>query len=443
MPVLYAKHEGVPLPISRQSLTGRNVDRALLLLEKRGWSFVVLGGCEMAAMILFRRAKFLHVLIWCVVLSGCQSFSQTAGQHAQPEILSPCAQIEPHIDMRDRIETLRAIAQAFDLGCYETVLTYGSQAQTDYRLKTFSVLRETSNIFLPDGTFTDYVMESYERGFLTVLLAASYYHLGNPEAAKVELRRLDHEIFTPLYNYGEDPVNLLFSAVLWEVLHEPEEARVDWNLLQRQDDLAEEIRTFARQRFARMNENEDISGKWTIAAVGNFPDIDWDVNFVKADSGYFSVKPRQSFPAPCASESGVRISTASWFDKIAVRHRYSYHPLLHVQTWLRLPVGVVYSITTFASGAGIAVGGCALDAAGNGNGSLCELAIIGGVALMQQSPKVLHFMLRPDLRHWDNVPASFVFTTAPNLKDEPCFTSVPDQEQGDTTTFFRQELDPN
>jgi len=396
----------------------------------------------MAEMILSRRTTLLHVLICCVMLSGCQSFSQTAGQHAQPGIPSPCAQIEAHIDMSDRIETLRAVAEAFDLGCYETVLTYATQAQADYRYKTFSVFRETSNIFLPDGTFTDYVLESYERGFLSVLLAASYYHLDNPEAAKVELRRLDHEIFTPLYNYGEDPVNLLFSAVLWEVLHESEEARVDWTLLQRQDNLAEEIRTFARQRLARMNGSEEISGKWTIAAIGNFPDIDWDVKFVKADSGYFSVKPRQSFLAPCASESGVRISTASWFEKISVRHSYGYHPLLHVQSWLRLPIGVVYSITTFASGAGIALGGCFVDAAAKGNGSLCELSIKGGVALIQQSPKVLHHMLCPDLRHWDNVPASFVFTTAANLMDEPCFTSVPNQEQRDTTTFFRPVVEP-
>jgi hypothetical protein len=395
----------------------------------------------MAEMILFRRAKLLHVLICCVVWSGCQSCSQTSGQRAQPGILSPCAQIEAHIDMRDRIKTLRAIAQAFDLGCYETVLTYGTQAQTDYRYKTFSVLKETSNIFLPDGTFIDYVLESYERGFLTVLLAASYYHLDDPEAAKVELRRLDHEIFTPLYNYGEDPVNLLFSAVLWEVLHEYEEARVDWTLLQGQDDLAEEIRTFARQRLARMNGSEDISGKWTIAALGNFPDIDWDVKFVKADSGYFSVKPQQSFLAPCASETGIRISTASWFDKIAVRHSHGYHPLLHVQSWLRLPIGVAYGITTFASGAGIAIGGCCIDAAAQGNGSLCELSIRGGVALMQQSPKVLQRMLCPDLRHWDNVPASFVFTTAPNLMDEPCFTSVPNQEQRGWTTFLRPAVE--
>jgi hypothetical protein len=119
-----------------------------------------------------------------------------------------------------------------------------------------------------------------------------------------------------------------------------------------------------------------------------------------------------------------------------VFHRYGYHPLLHVQSWLRLPIGVVYSITTFASGAGIALGGCFVDAAAKGDGSLCELSIRGGVALIKQSPKVLHHMLSPDLHHWDNVPASFVFTTAPNLMDEPCFTSLSNQEQGNATTFL-------
>jgi hypothetical protein len=62
---------------------------------------------------------------------------------------------------------------------------------------------------------------------------------------------------------------------------------------------------------------------------------------------------------------------------------------------------------------------------------------------MQQSPKVLQRMLCPDLRHWDNVPASFVFTTAPNLMDEPCFTSVPNQVERGWTTLFRPVVGEN
>ena len=80
----------------------------------------------------------------------------------------------------ERQVVAQLVAQAFELGCYETVLTYGTQAQSDYRYKTFSVLKETSNIFLPDGTFIDYVLESYERGFLTVLLAARWRRRWRP-----------------------------------------------------------------------------------------------------------------------------------------------------------------------------------------------------------------------------------------------------------------------
>ena len=106
------------------------------------------------------------------------------------------------------------------------VIEYGTQAQAEFRHKTFRVFKETASVFIPDGTLTDYVLESYERGYLSVLMAASYLHMRQLDDAKVELRRLDHEIFTTLYNYGEDPVNVLLSAVLWEQASEPAEVEI-------------------------------------------------------------------------------------------------------------------------------------------------------------------------------------------------------------------------
>ena len=388
-----------------------------------GWRFSVLINCDRSSHTL------LLVMLSCFAWYGCQFPSPTSGQHPQLGTSLPCAQIEADIDMQDRIETLRDIARAYYKGCDETVITYGTKAQTDYRYKTFSVVKEISNIFLPDGTLIDYVLESYERGFLTVLLAASYSNSNNPEAVKVELRRLDHEIFTPLYNYGADPVNLLFSAVLWEVIGEPDEAWVDWNRLQAQEYLDGQIRAFAGDRLTQLNSREDLAEEWTIYAIGRFPGIDWTLEFTDLDRGYFSVTPQQGFLPGCSSASGVRISTHSWFQKIAMRHSRGYHPLLHAQTWLRLPVGVAYSITTFASGASLAIGGCLLDASAEGDGALCEVSLKGGMALMLASPKVLEHTLRPDLRHWDNVPSSFLFTTAPDVQEDPCFTSLSDQDQ--------------
>lgn len=340
------------------------------------------------------------------------------------------------VDWEDRISTLRYLFQAFSAGCDDLVISYGALAQEQYKYKTFRVLKEISNIFLPDGTLIDYVLESYERGFLTVLLAASYYHQRDVGASEVELRRLDHEIFTPLYNYGEDPVNLLFSAVFWELLGKPDEARVDWIRLQDQEGQDEAVRTFASRRLAQLDGHEEISTQWQVYAIGNFPGVDWNIEFKNVSTGYFSVRAQQPFSPGCASESGVRISTHSWFQKIAMRHNSGYHPLLHAQSWLRLPVGVVYGISTFTAGASIVVGGCYLDMAGKGDGSLCKLSIKGGMALIRKSPEVLQDVLRPDLRHWDNVPAGFLFTTAPDLTTESCYKDSPPTEQFVTKQFL-------
>jgi hypothetical protein len=136
------------------------------------------------------------------------------------------------------------------------------------------------------------------------------------------------------------------------------------------------------------------------------------------------VKANGEFPPACQSATGVRLSTRSWFDKVAIRHSHGYHPLLNVQAWIRLPLGLTYSLVPLAAGAGVMVGGCMLDAAANGKGGLCQLSVIGGVALMRTAPAVLEGALRPDLRHWEHVPAAFVVTRASTPDLEPCLAKL-------------------
>jgi len=339
-----------------------------------------------------------------------------------------CAAIEQAIDLSARIDALNLLSEAFASRCDELVVKYGAQARSRFRHKSFSVTRETGNVFVPDGTFIDYVMESYERGYLSILLSASYIRLQNPEEAKVELRDLDHELFAPIYNYGEDPVNLLLSAVLWERVGDVREARVDWLRLrdfqgtsQKGDDA---LRRFADERVARIDSGEGSGAAWRLYRVGRFPQVDWDLEFANSTSGYFSVTPSQPFIASCASETGLRLSTESWFNKLAIRHSHAYHPLLNVQTWIRLPFGVVYSLIPVAAGAGVMVGGCMLDAVGDGKGALCQLSVVGGVAIMSTAPTVLEEALRPDLRHWDEVPAAIVVTRASAPELESCLVNL-------------------
>ena len=339
-----------------------------------------------------------------------------------------CSTIEQHIDLSDRIGTLNRLADAFEERCYETVIVHGEKARSEFRHKTFSFLRETTNVFIPEGVFTDYVLESYERGYLSVLLAASYANVRKSEEAKVELRQLDHELFTPLYNYGEDPINLLLSAVLWEGVGEVNEARVDWLRLR---DLGvmwkgqqDAVRLFAARQVDRIDDGQAFSEPWQVYGIRRFPELTWDLRFFGSTNGYFSVKANGEFLPACQSETGVRLSTSSWFDKVAIRHTHGYHPLLNVQAWIRLPIGLTYSLIPLAAGAGVMVGGCMLDAAASGKGGLCQLAVFGGIALMRTAPSVLKGALEPDLRHWEHVPAAFVVTRASKPELEPCLPKL-------------------
>ncbi len=366
------------------------------------------------------RASRLAIPCLLIFLAGCQS-----GELRQSQ-LGGCADIVQGLDLSDRIGTLNLLSQAFSRKCYPTVVDYGTRAQSEFRHKTLHVLKETASVFIPDGTLTDYVLESYERGYLSVLMAASYLQMQQRDDAKVELRRLDHEIFTTLYNYGEDPVNVLLSAVLWEQAGDPAEARVDWLRLRDMRGLLKErdepLRSFADRQVTRIDEGRSIEGAWHFYSVGAFPAVDWDLQFTGSDNGYFHITARGDFPATCASTTGALLSTQSWFAKIATRHSHAYHPLLNVQSWIRLPVGVTYSLMPVAAGAGIAVGGCMLDAAGKGKGALCEIAIRGGAVLMSTAPHVLKGALEPDLRHWEQLPSAFLVTTASNRAQEPCAT---------------------
>jgi hypothetical protein len=355
-------------------------------------------------------------------LVGCQA----GGGRALRGIT--CSEIERQINLSDRIDTLNRLADAFAVRCYDTVIVHGEKARSEFRHKTFSFIKETTNVFIPEGSFIDYVLESYERGYLSLLLAASYANVQKPEEAKVELRQLDHELFTPLYNYGEDPVNLLLSAVLWERVGEVNESRVDWLRLRDLDVMwkgrRDAVRVFAGRQVDRIDGGQGDSEPWQVYGIGRFPELAWDLQFFGSTSGYFSVKANREFLADCQSDTGVRLSTKSWFDKVAIRHNHGYHPLLNVQAWIRLPIGLTYSLVPLAAGAGVMVGGCMLDAAGKGNGALCQLSVIGGIALMRTAPAVMEGALQPDLRHWEHVPAAFVVTRASKPELESCFPKL-------------------
>jgi hypothetical protein len=370
------------------------------------------------------------VLVWwwgalmlSLAILGCQE------GEVRPTFQDECGILSSNVDWSNRIRVLNLLSLVFSQKCDAAFIEYAERAQSDFRHKTFSFSQEMASVFLSDGVLTEYVLESYERAYLSVLLAASYLRTGYPEEAKVELRRLDHELFAPLYNFGEDPVNLVLSAVLWEVLGEPGDARIDWFRLAEPTSSSllhvdPTLQTFAQEQVTRLDQGGSPAPRWQVYGLGRFPEVDWDFKLFGSPNGYFVIHPKPPFQKACVSETGFRLSTESWFAKIAHRHDRAYHPLLNIQSWIRLPIGVVYGLVPFSLGAGVAVGGCigAASLGGRGSGDLCALSLLGGAHLMQMAPTVFQNTVRPDLRHWELLPAAIVLTYGADLESESCHT---------------------
>ena len=115
-------------------------------------------------------SRCLTGLVLCFLI-GLVGY-QAAGGRAQHGL--PCSEIEQGLDLSGRIDVLNRRADAFAERCYDTVIAQGEKARSEFRPKTFSLMKETGNVFVPEGSFIEYVLERYECGCLSLLLAASY-----------------------------------------------------------------------------------------------------------------------------------------------------------------------------------------------------------------------------------------------------------------------------
>ncbi|MBM4252835.1 MAG: hypothetical protein FJ146_12755 [Deltaproteobacteria bacterium] len=289
-------------------------------------------------------------------------------------------------------------------------MAIGSKARDAYSHKTYSVLKESLELFVAEGTVTDYVLESYERGYLSFLITMALVNLQRTDQVTAELNRFYNEEVAATYNHGQDPVNALLQATLWDNFpREGYSSRPFWLWLSKSPQSSSELRYFAANRVKNID-LKSSTPSWHIAAVGNFPELDWSLKFTDSSNGFLAVKPTTPFIATCSDPSSIVVPTNTWFKKIAIRHSNSYHPLVNAKTWIRMPVGIIYGISTVVAGAGIAVGGCTADVSMDVKGALCQLSLRGGVAVMASSGDVVKSTVRPDLRHWEAIPEAIVIT---------------------------------
>jgi hypothetical protein len=364
---------------------------------------------------------FLNLLVM-LLLYGCAHRRPLSDVNLQSS--DRCEVLVKRLDWNQPIDSLNVISWLYRGKCFKETIEQASIAKEKFSHKTFSVVGETIELFIPEGSVTDYVLESYERGYLTFLSANAYRQLEDTQAVTVELNKLYNEETALTYNFGQDPVNALLQAAMWDNhAHASFSSRPFWLWLSNQTTVDASIKRFSDKQILAMDQNAP-KRRWQISEVGKFPEINWSLNFTNSEKGYFDFKPSRRFPESCSSDDVVFINTSSWFNKVSMRHSKSYHPFVNAKSWIRAPFGLAYGITTVAAGAGIMVTGCAVDAGIKGDGTLCKFSIQGGAATMSKSGDVVDFALQPDLRHWQEVPEGILLAAEGASLEDPCRKSL-------------------
>lgn len=363
----------------------------------------------------------ITVLLAAIIQMGCATTTPLKVKLATPEDYK-CAKHVEDLPGRKPLVLLEKVALLYESSCYEQVIELGRFIRKHHRDKEYSLSRETISVVAPEDSLSEYVLESYERAYLAYLMAASFKAMGKEEAASIELRKSYTEGKALLYTYGEDPINAILIATLWETLGDAELARPFWKKASESQDVSSTTKEFAQQRWEQLE--TQAPKKWHVLKLGEMPELDWSTNLRNAKAGYFDVHPKSAPKSVCRSETGVMEPTTAWTKKISMRYSSSYHPVLNAKSWVRLPIGVAYGLTTFTAGIAFSAGICYLSLSVSSGRSNCSEAFKLAAEAVALTPKVTNYVIAPDLRHWKKMPGTVMVTSAENLEDEKCWESV-------------------
>jgi hypothetical protein len=373
-------------------------------------------------------------LIFCVLISllavACASKPKALKMSRSTN--EGCQNNLEHAPLEDVLKTLGFISELYDQKCFREVIALGDFVRAHSRDKFYHVVNETLEFVTPEGTFTEYVLESYERSYLSFLMASSYEQLASKDGAQVELRKAYQEGQALLYNYGDDPVNLVLQAAVWENSRTSGDSRPLWKKVTELAGSNLALKTFAEKRIQEIDSGRKPVKPWKVYAIGLFPGLDWETSMTKSSGSYFVVKPKSSFPVTCGSDESLLLSTEAWAQKISHKYDQDYHPLLHLQTWTRLPVGLTMGALTAVSGAGVAVAGCGADFALTKDAHshpLCEASLAFGGKIIGETGNVTGYVLRPDLRYWSQLPSAFWITQDEKSAEDFCRPQTSERKQ--------------
>ncbi len=367
--------------------------------------------------------KKIILPVLMLILTGCASTDDVKPPRHFTSL--NCETAFEEVDNQKPDEQLDMVSDFFNHSCYNEVIALGNHIRKYRRDKIYNVTAEAIEIFTPEGTVTPYVMESHERGYLTLLISMSYLHQGQEDAALVELRRGSDEQKAELYNYGQDPILNLLMAALWDRF-DTSMARPYWKFLSEFSPAATSLSQFAQERLKQIDSHPGEKIVWKIDGFGYLPELDWHADFLSQKKGPYRIEATTSFPPACASENSLLVPTQYWVDKIAIKYNSEYHPFLYAKSLARLPIGIGYGVIGVTSGLAVGIGGCGIAVQGNGDGAadLCGASLQAAGAIIGASGDLVSYTLKPDLRHWKKMPSAIYLSRDESLAHEPaCLTS--------------------
>jgi hypothetical protein len=298
------------------------------------------------------------------------------------------------------------VSELFSSGCYYEVIALSNYVRSQRRDKLYSVTTEMAEVLAPEGSFTPYILESYERSFLSLFISFSYLNLDRTDDALIELRRTMEEEKAILYNHGDDPTISLMLAALWDRF-DPAVARPYWLRLSLYKNVDPAITLFAQARIKEIDADSTTPVEWQIHGVGLLPELEWHSQFTKEQP--YKITTTSSFPAACSSQEGLLMPTSSWTQKLAKKYDSSYHPWLYTKSLIRAPIGFGYGVLGVTTGVAVGVGGCGLALEANDKAfDVCKGSLDLAGYLIGKSADVVSFTLKPDLRHWKKLPLAIV-----------------------------------
>lgn len=317
---------------------------------------------------------------------------------------------ESKIEMR-----LNYLLQLHHRNCYQEVIDLGSEIRQSNRDKYISISQELVETVAYEGYSKDYVLEAYERIFLSILIAISYQNLNQIPAAQIELNKAYDESVAKIYNSGEDEINTFLQALLWNRISGYEKAEPFFRKIDETKEWSTHLKKFARKiatEISGLKRSKTID----IYTLNQMPKIhfDWFENYSKMFSPRLSVKD-------CISADGIILTTAGWVKQIEGRDKDGKDPLLNYKRAARLPTASLLSALVVGLGVSVSA-----NAGGNSGEILAVTAILAYETFVAG--------MAPDMRYWYELPQAFYFGTDETLKTDPCLRRY--RDNSNTITKF-------